>query len=609
MIPDFGSRSGGIGWGAFRFRTPARPPVPRRALLIDLIVVVATGLVVCLQFGEQALFFAGGGNESSGILPALYLYFDMDSMLWIKGHTLGSPVRWTSSFLLHGICLPLFGDRYFGYFVPSLLFHWLTAIALYALFLNALSVFGDSTDDRFVPGRAAGLIVMCTFLTNGSGAQYWIATLSYVLAAFTTACCVVMVLLFLRTRRFVLWGAAVALYGAALWTHSITWGLPLLFAAIEVAEWLTRRSERPAFGSMIGRYLLMAAPLAVAGSRIPGGGAFDHVALAFDGSLLGSYYEFMSNVVRAGLPLVMDARWLSSEIAGVLPSVAAIGLAAVAASAMWRHRRRGRTMGAGLAIVLSCGVWGLLTFVPIGAFADVGSIFRYYAACAGFSLGVGALFTVLLFRVVRPLGGRSRLLVVSMVTGLCCLSLLVGDARIPGGVRSITRLLPLVASGASPLSGRCAWAEPLKSARQMDVPMDECHFLADFSGADLDGAGTAGGVFLGVNFESADLRGVRFEDSLFVNCNFQDSVADSSTSFEGAYIVASRGSGMTWPGVVLRSACLFESSLEGASLVAADLRYADLSRARLTNCDLDGADVRGAVLDQTELTSTDEPVE
>ena len=576
-----------------------------RLRLFDLCVCAVAGVVVFVQFGDVLLFFAGGGAGRIDPVAALVQHFDGDSLLWIRGAVLGNPWRLSAHTILNDICLPLMGDRYAGYYLPSAFFHWCTACVVYALVVTTLTTFRSAVSDEPWLVRAAGVVAATVFLTSESNAQLWIATLGYVLVGFITPLMVLVLLWYLRSRRLVLWLGVIAIYAIGLVTHSLAFGLPVLCVAVESLFWLNRRS-RPSVPLALGRYVVLAGVFVVfclefSQSEVP---AFEREVL-LEGSLLAAYPAYMDRVTALGLPLELIVHHLGRTGSNVLRWLFVGLLFGMALTGAW-SLRRGRQLARLSQGVLVCWVvWSALSFGPIMVNGDLAGEWRYVSACVGFAICLGLFFAAGAHLLFSRLAGRRRGLGLPAVTIAVTAFLLLGDLDFTGGFRSICAWVPLVRAGASVSGDDCTWARSLRPAGRLERPVGACYLLTDLGETDLLGVDLEGAVFVGTDLRSADLRGAQLTDSVFISSFLVGSIADSSTTFEGAYIVYSDGTGVSWSGADLRNIHVYESDLSRSTLRGVDLRGADLASVDLLNCDLGGADLSGTVLTAVDFDGSD----
>ncbi|MDP7110505.1 MAG: pentapeptide repeat-containing protein [Myxococcota bacterium] len=513
-------------------------------------------------------------------------YFDRDDFTWISGTTLGNAWRWTQWAVLHEICLPLFGANRTGYYLPSLVLHWVDSLAVAWLFVELQgSMRGDRgrpRGTRLAGGGLAGLL----FLLYDSGAPRWISALSYQLVTLAALAMLIAALRYLRSGRTGWWAAAVAAYAFGLASHSYALLLPVFVLAVEA---VARRGGGQGSGrwwpGAALRYGAFALPLGIF-MALFGRSLSARAAEVGASNGLGEYllqylkYVWISGLHFWGSPLhayQVDPRWNGWTVAAL------VGLLALAAAGgRDLLRNRGRIGLLGTAALFGLAWFGLSIVQTLGTAHNLSSGWRYYFNAVGVALVAGQLALAALTRLCRALPGLSPVRLLAAVALALALGIALGKPAGRAGLTFWGRTL----AGETNFDQRLWDADDLCPER-VRLSADEA-LSRGRDGGDLSCAVVRNRSLRDAEWSGSDLRGIDLTAS--------DLTASSLT---GANL---RGAGLIWADLV--QADLSRADLTDANLSGADLSYADLRGARLDRTVLNGAVLFGSLHDSTAFATT-----
>jgi len=495
-------------------------------------------------------------------------YFDRDDFTWISGTTLGNAWRWTQWAVLHEICLPLFGPNRTGYYLPSLLLHWIDSLLVAWLFVELqASIRGDRgrpATTRLAAGAVAGLL----FLLYDSGAPRWISALSYQLVTMAALIMLVATLRYLRGGRAGWWAVVVGAYAFGLASHSYALLLPGFVLVLERVTGRAGGRGVAGFGASEAlRYGVLAVPLgfflALFGRNLSSRAA-DVGAAHGLGDVVLQYlkYTWISGLHFWGSPLrayEIDPRWTVGAVAGL---IAVLVLAVTGGRDLWRNR--GGFGLAGFAALFLLGWFALSVVQTLGTAHNLSSGWRYYFNAVGVALVGAQLALALLSRLGQVVPGLSPVRTLAGLALLLTLAIAVGK---PAG-RTALSFWGRTASGQTSFDQRLWDADDLCPERDR-LPADEA-LARGQDGGDLSCVVLRNRRLRGADWGGASLRGADLTAADLTGASLSD--ADL------------RGAGLIW-----------------ADLVRVDLTGADLTDANLSGADLSQADLRGARLDRTIL--------
>jgi len=512
-------------------------------------------------------------------------YFDRDDFTWISGTTLGNTWRWTQWVVLHEICLPLFGPDRTGYYLPSLLLHWVDSLLVAALFVELLGstrgARGRPRATRLAGGALAGLV----FLLYDSGAPRWISALSYQLVTLAVLVMLIATLRFVREGRTGWWAVAVVAYAFGLASHSYAILVPGFLILLELSA---RRggvgSGRWIRGAAL-RYGVMALPLAVF-LVLFGSSLRDRAGEVGATHGLGEYllqylkYAWISLLHFWGSPIhayQVDPDWGAATGLGLL---AVLALAALGGLDLARNR--GRLGLAGVAALFLLAWFGLSVVQTLATAHNLSSGWRYYFNSVGVAVTAGALALALLERLGRSLPGLSPIKVLVAVALLLAVGVALGK---PAGRAALT-------FWGRTLAGNTSFDQRLWEADRL------CPTPTRLSPDEARERGRQRGDLSCVTLRNRSLRGVEWPGATLRGADLTATDLTGS-DLQGADLT---GAGLIWADLVqvnLQGANLTEANLSGA-----DLSYADLRGARLDRTVLNGAVLFGSLHDPEAFATT-----
>ena len=497
-------------------------------------------------------------------------YFDRDDFTWISGTTLGNTWRFTQWVVLHEICLPLFGPDRTGYYLPSLVLHWIDSLLVALLFVELQRSTrcdrGRSRGTRLAGGALAGLV----FLLYDSGAPRWISALSYQLVTMAVLVMLIATLRYLRDGRVGWWVLAVAAYGFGLASHSYAIMVP---GFLLLLEWSTGRGGSSGGRWVRGaalRYGAMALPLAIF-LVLFGSSLSDRAAEVGASHGPGQYlleflkYAWISLLHFWGSPIhayQVDPAW---GVATGLGLGVVLGIAWIGGRDLLRNR--GRLGLAGTSALFLLAWFGLSIVQTLATAHNLSSGWRYYFNSVGVAVVAGTAVLALLERLGRSLPGLSPLRVLVAMALLLTLGVALGK---PAGRAALS-------FWGKTLAGQTSFDQRLWDADRL------CPERERLSVDEARERGRAGGDLSCVVLRNRALRGVEWPGA----------------ALRGADLTA-----LDLTGSDLQGADLTGAGLIWADLVQVDLRDADLTDANLSGADLSYADLRGARLDRTVLNGT-----
>ena len=527
------------------------------------------------------------------IYPAFERPMISEGANWVRGSIFGSSLRLTQHWVLHGLCLPLFGEHLWGYRLPAACLHLVNGLLVYALFLHLAVRWKIGAGLRRLGGRLAAVL----FCFYGVKTVMFLSALAYQLVTFCCLSCCLLALLFFQRRGVWLWVGTVLVYWLALLSHSYALALPLFVGLLELGQ--PRRPASTSWSSVALRYCAMLSGLVVVlvwrwGDLVEHGAS----SLMDEGSVWSALGRFARYCWLTFARLAPEG----ATAAGAVGAAEVAGLALLAAIC-WLAVRSARRREPGMAWILLLWVvaWNGLAFLQELSAPDSFQLYwRYYFNVAGASVALAGLATMILARASGRLArinnvmnhpAARQALVVAVA-----LALLVG---IPTYRQRIGRLLSgdvtLAArrlwSDAAPAAGRCGQLTPVTRTEARAVGASggdlRCREMASL---DLSGLSLSGADLRGSRLTAARLPRVRLDRARLGGCSLV--WADlMEADLSGADL---RGARLTW-------AFLPDARLRGAHLVRASLAWAVLDRADLSKADLTGADLRQAVLHQARL--------
>jgi len=515
------------------------------------------------------------------IYPAFERPMISEGANWVRGSIFGSSLRLTQHWLLHGLCLPLFGENLWGYRLPAAALHVVNGLLVYWLFLMLGARSTSTSIGRF--GARLAAVLFCFY---GVKTVMFLSALAYQLVTFFSLLCCVLALLFFQKRKLALWIGVVLCYWLALLSHSYALALPLFVGLLEIG----RRRGASSIRGLALRYGAMLAGLAGVmtwrfSDLVEHGGA----SLLESGSLRAALLSFPRYCWLVLARLAPDGATVSSalgaaEVAGLLLLAGLCWLAV-------RSIRKGEP-GPAWTVALFLVAWNGLGYLQELSAPDSFLLYwRYYFNVAGTTVALAFVAAWLLGRASSrvPLlaggGAQTVLLVVTAVALLAC---------IPTYRQRVVRLL----TGEVAPAGQRLWGDMAAAAacsRMIPATREQARAgkdlrCRDLASVDLSGLGLSGADLRGSRLTAARLPRVKLDRARLGGCSL--TLADLMEADLSAADLS--GARLTW-------AFLPDARLPGARLNGARLAWAVLARAALSRADLSGADLRQAVLHQARL--------
>ena len=210
---------------------PANDPAPHPGGRLRYSLVLTAKLLV-----PPALILALGAAIYH---PLLWVPINPEDCGWIQGNDYGFPNRLIQVTLLSRWIPAWRSDLFEPFYVVVLGLHMLTALLIYALFLQLVSTvrcrFPHGPIARHVGAAAGALLFLCYQAVN----LVYLSSISYQLVTVSTLLALIFTLIFLRRRHPLLWLPVLAAKVLAVLAH--TYGMGLV-AFIGLTELFWRRS-------------------------------------------------------------------------------------------------------------------------------------------------------------------------------------------------------------------------------------------------------------------------------------------------------------------------------------------------------------------------------
>lgn len=190
-----------------------------------------------------------------------WLRINAEDCGWIRGSDYGFPNRVLQRLVLSQVIPYFSGGLFEPFFMAAVGLHLLTALLIYALFLQLVgamrSSYPQSQVARYIGAATAGLLFLCYQSVN----LVYLSSLSYQLVTVATLLTLVLSLIYLERRHPLLWLLVVGAKLLAVSAHAFGMGVIGLVALVEVI-WRRTTPGRPPLGRWWLRYILLVAAMA-----------------------------------------------------------------------------------------------------------------------------------------------------------------------------------------------------------------------------------------------------------------------------------------------------------------------------------------------------------
>ena len=554
--------------------------------------------------------------------------FDIDTFSLISGEIYGRHWRFTQTYILHKICLPLFGENLIGYRLPSIILHIANSLLVYYFFILTFHTIKSFISHSYFYLHIGGVIAGFLFLIHGSDTLCWTAALCYQLVVFFSLLTLIFALLFFRSGFTPFWFALVITFCLALYSHIYSLALPVFVGLLEIS--LHRKvAHKYRWSSIALRYLPLVGLFGffvmkynIRPTVIDDQG--NELKLKTIGLLTLHFSRYLVLVVLRfwhdsspthaiwGEKVVLkiwhdnfDSNFFDSISVTILDGITLIILCILFIQGLREIFRRNTTIGVAGVFTIFFIAWNGLAFLQTMSAYDFYLLsYRYYFNAVGFSMVAAyGIIRVVEHTSLSLLGVPRKILFGILIIGLP-ISMLVGNAAIRS---RLLQLDDLIAENLESIFKR-TWAGSIECQEVKTLTLEQVRQVLQTSRKlecknlrklDLSNLIMSNTCLYRSNLYGAKLSGVDFKESI-LNDACLLLVDLRKADLRGANL-----ENADLKGSDLREADLRGANLKKTDLLRADLREADLRGANLENADLRGSDLREADLRWTTLIEAD----